>query len=115
MTAKWLWLIVGFVLVSFAGGYGRRFIVKNAPFYARANILVVGGFAGVFMAIIITGFISTFTNFTLSRIALRLWGLLSMLYLGHEPDAIDWARKAQQVSYIAVLAYGITTLSLLLL
>jgi hypothetical protein len=54
-------------------------------------------------------------NSVAALVVLLIWGLLSNLYLGYEPDPIDWAKKSQQVGIVGAAAYVLASFGLLFL
>jgi hypothetical protein len=113
MLGGWLGLGLGVPALALIGGYARRFIRKNAPFYGVQNILVVGLAFGLGVALIVHFLVGK--NSVAALIVLLIWGLLSNLYLGYEPDPIDWAKKSQQVGIVGAAAYVLVSFGLLFL
>jgi hypothetical protein len=99
--------------LALIGGYTRRFVRKNAAFYGVQNILIVGIVFGLVIALIVHFLIGK--NSVVALIVLLIWGLLSNLYLGYEPDPIDWAKKSQQVGIVGAAAYVLVSFGLLFL
>ena len=113
MIGGWLGLALGVPALALIGGYSRRFVRKNAPFYAIPNILIVGLCLGFLIALVVHFFVGS--GSVVALIMLLIWGLLSTLYLGYEPDPIDWAKKSQQVGIVAAVSYGLASFGLLFL
>jgi hypothetical protein len=114
MLLNWLGFIVGLVAVNLVGGYTRRFVQRNAPFYGKSNILVVGIAFGVLLGGLVQVFCRPVNDSVFAIVVLTLWGLLAALYIGYRPDPIDWANKSRQVAGVAALAYLGMTVGLFL-
>jgi hypothetical protein len=115
MVLSWLEFATSIYVFLFLSQRTRRLVRHNAPFYARSNILIVGSVFGVTGAVI-AHFISRLISPSIFVLgALTLWGLLSVLYMGYNPDPIDWANKAGQTSYVAAAIYIVASGLLLFL
>jgi hypothetical protein len=44
---SWLGTVISAAIILLIGGYARKIVRKNAPFYAKPNILIVGSAYGV--------------------------------------------------------------------
>ena len=112
-NAQWLGLALGIPALALIGGYTRRFVRKNAAFYGVPNILIVGLAFGLVIALVVHFLVGN--SSVVAIVILLIWGLLSTLYLGYEPDPIDWAKKSQQVGIVAAAAYVLVSFGLLFL
>ncbi len=113
MIGGWLGLAVGVPILALVCGASRRFVRKNAPFYATPNIVIVGLGFGLVLALIVHFLVGN--GSVAALVILLIWGFLSTLYLGYEPDPVDWANKSQQVSIVAAASYVLASLGLLFL
>jgi hypothetical protein len=114
MLGGWLGLGLGMPALALIGGYTRRFVRKNAAFYGAPNILIVGLAFGLVIALVVHFLVGNSSS-VVAIVILLIWGLLSTLYLGYEPDPIDWAKKSQQVGIVAAAAYVLVSFGLLFL
>ena len=103
MMWRWLDFAIGFIILTIIGAYSRRFVRKNAPSYEASNILIVGAVFGFVIGLVVL--FVTQTGPTIATVLLFIWGFLAAAYLGFEPDAIDRAKKTQQVGVVAATTY----------
>lgn len=113
MIGGWVGFALGVPTLAIIGGYSRRFVRENAAFYAIQSILIVGIGYGFVIAFVVHFFLGR--QSVIAAVLLLIWGLLSTLYLGYEPDSIDWAKKSQQVGIVAAVAYVLASSGFLLL
>ena len=109
MVGSWVGVALSMSLLCFVGGYGRRIVRKNAPFYGKSNILIVGITFGVVVGVI-THFLARWVSSSLVVLGvLSFWGLLTTLYLGYKPNPNDWANKADQTAMFATIGYVVVS------
>jgi hypothetical protein len=109
MLSGLLWFVLSLLVTNILGGYARRLVRREAPFYARSNIFIVGTGFGLIVAVLVHFLARTITDLSLAVIFLKFWGLLTTLYLGYAPDPIDWAKKSQQTAGFAAITYVLVT------
>jgi len=103
----WLGFLLSTMLLIFMSGRTRTFVRHHAPFYARWNILIVGLTIGILFGVMVHllgRFAMPVEGGTL-LIPFSTIGLISLAYIGYEPDPIDWAKKSKQTATVAAISY----------
>jgi hypothetical protein len=81
--------------------YLRKFVRKNAPFYGRTNILIVGGTLGVSCQIATFLYWSTLSLSSIMFLVLAGIEIAVISAIAYRPDHIDWANKTKQTTFVA--------------
>jgi hypothetical protein len=74
MVSNFVGVAVSMATLSLVGGYGRRIVRKNAPFYGRSNILIVGIAFGLWISVIAHFFARSVSNSIIVLGVVTFWG-----------------------------------------
>ena len=106
---NWLTVVLFALMASVAIFYVRKFVRKNAPFYARMNILVVGATIGLSFELAAFAY-SKFTSLPVYAFALlSVVQLAALFFIGHPPDSVDWTKKSRQTSNVAIVCSALVS------
>jgi len=113
MLGSWIGLLIGVPLISFLASKLRKIIGRNAAFYGRMNILVVGGVYGVALSVIVHFLTWTDSGWHIPFAILIVWGFLATQYIRFRENVMDEYNKAGQTAFVATIAYVLCSITLI--